>query len=509
MTVTPEVREPRAELPAASPAPRTRTSGLIAAILALFGFRVGIRPIADNSMLLHLRTGITIATTWHIPTRDPYSFTAHLHPWVVESWLAELSYGLAYRVGGLHLVVLEQGVLMAVLALIIATLGRVDGTARMIVTAGVPVFAGIALWSQRPLLFGLLGLALLVLVVQRRWSPWWLLPIGWVWVNTHGSFPLGAVWLATAYVGSALDARSRPRWLEPYVAAFAGSVALGALNPIGPRLVAFPLSVESKRQVFQNIVEWKSPDFQTVAPLFALAFIAVGLVLAFRTRTPLVHSLPFVAFLVLGLISSRNLASACVVLAPLLAAALQPTTLSPARQDVIPVGDDDPPRASDGAAVRPTRDPLLRAMGVVLAVVAVVFAAGVYRGPGLYLKSYPTAAETYLIENHLVRGHRIATQDFVGDYRSLIEGPSSSGVFIDDRYDMYPVAVATDYRTLLVAGARAPAVLQKWDIDEIVWQEGAGLPALLRLTGGWRQVFSGGGFDVLVRDPSVRPAPVP
>ena len=503
MTVTPEVREPSADLTAPRPAPAPRTGGLIAAILALFGFRAGIRPIADNSMLLHLRTGITIATTGHIPTRDPYSFTAHLHPWVVESWLAELSYGLAYRVGGLHLVVLEQGILMASLALVVATLGRVDGTARMIVAAGVPVFAGITLWSQRPLLFGLLGLALLVLVVSRRWSPWWLLPIGWVWVNTHGSFPLGAVWLAAAYAGSAIDIRTRPRWLEPYVLAFGGSVALGAINPIGPRLVAFPLSVESKRQIFQNIVEWKSPDFQTGAALFALVFIAIGLVVAFRGRTPFVHAVPFVGFLVLGLISSRNLAPACVLLAPLLASALKPED-RPVAPDV---GDDRPPDPVPSGA-RARRDPLLRIMAAVLAVVAVIFAVDVYRGSGLYLKAYPTEVETYMIEHGLVRGHRIATQDFVGDYRSLIEGPNSSGVFIDDRYDMYPARVVSDYRTLLVAGAGAPAVLRKWDIDEIVWQEDAGLPALLRLTGGWRQVFADGGFDLLVRDPSVGPRSV-
>jgi hypothetical protein len=497
MTVTPEVHE-SADLIAPHPAPTQRTGGLIAAILALFGFRAGIRPIADNSMLLHLRTGITIAATGHIPTRDPYSFTAHLHPWVVESWLAELSYGLAYRVGGLHLVVLEQGVLMAALALVVAGLGRVDGTARMIVAAGLPVFAGVALWSQRPLLFGLLGLGLLVLVVLRRWSPWWLLPIGWVWVNTHGSFPLGGLWLVAAYLGSMLDTRSRPRWLEPYVIAFTGSIALGAINPIGPRLVAFPLEVESKRRIFQTIVEWKSPDFQSTAPLFALVFIAVGMVVAFRSRTPFLYAAPFVAFLVLGLISARNLAAACVLLAPLLAAALQPSAADT-------VGERGDGRSAPDA--RAGRDPLLRVFAIVLAVVAVVFAVDVYKSPGLYLKSYPTAAEAYLIENHLILGHRIATQDFVGDYRSLIEGPNSSGVFVDDRYDMYPDQVAMDYRTLLVASAGAPAVLQKWDIDEIVWQESAGLPDLLRLTGGWRKAFSAGGFVVLVRDPTVKPSP--
>jgi len=460
---------------------------LVVATLALFGLRVGLQPIHDNSMLLHLRTGIDMARTGHVPRTDPYSFTAPHHPWVIQSWFAELLYGIAYRLGGIHLVVVEQGLLMASLAGVVASIARAGTTARTMASAGITVGAGVALWSQRPLLFGLLALALVILVVERRRSPWWLLPIGWVWVNTHGSFPLGLLWLGAVYVGSLFDQRRRPRHLEPYLAAFVGSLVLGAVNPIGPRLIAFPLVVESKHAVFATIVEWRSPNFQQAEGLFALVFFSLALLVLLRRGGPWGDILAVVGFLALGLVSVRNLAPAAVVLAPALGRALRPKNGAPV-----------------GEAVGPVARPV-KLLAVVLALAAVVFFAAAYRTSGLNLRSYPVGAEVYLRAHGMLDGRRIATQDYVGDYRELVERVNPSKVFIDDRYDMYPASVSADYDRLLAARPDAVSVLAKWEIQVVMWGRNAGLPDELRLAGGWRTVYSDRLWQVLVKDPSVPP----
>jgi hypothetical protein len=462
---------------------------LVIATFGLFGLRLGLQPLSDNSMFLHLRTGIDMATTWHVPRTDPYSFTALHHSWVVESWFAELLYGLAYRAGGLHLVILEQGVLMAALAIVISVLARAGTTLRTIAAAGVAVFAGAALWSQRPLLFGLLALALTILVVEQRRSPWWLLPIGWVWVNTHGSFVLGALWLGGTYVGTAIQEKRRPRELERYGLAFAAAMCAGMANPFGPRLVAFPLVVESKAKVFQTIVEWRSPNFQSAGELFALVFFSLGLLILIRRGAPLRDSLVVVGFLALGLISVRNLSPAAVVLAPALGRAMG------SRGAVEPAAG-----ASQGAVAGPGR--VLRA---VLAVAALIFLVGSYRTSGLRLHNYPVGAEDYLAAHHLLAGQRIATQDFVGDYRELVEGIGPSKVFIDDRYDMYPTSVTDDYDALLAAHSAALNVLNRWDIQIVMWQRYQGLPDELDLAGGWKAVYTDKSWEVLVRSPGTPP----
>ena len=143
---------------------------LFIAAVTLFGFGSGTRPIADNSMFLHMRTGIEIAAGNGIPRHDPYSFTAHGHSWVVQSWFAELTYGVAHRIGGFSLVSLEQGLLMALLALLVAVLARAGTPLRTALAAVVAVGIGSAFWSPRPLLYGLLASSAFPAVFRPRHS---------------------------------------------------------------------------------------------------------------------------------------------------------------------------------------------------------------------------------------------------------------------------------------------------------------------------------------------------
>ena len=153
---------------------------LFVAAFVLFGFRLGARPISDNSMLTHLRTGIDMARTGAIPRTDPYSLTAGGERWVVQSWLPEWTYGWAYRIGGFKLVVLEQAVLLALLAYLVVRLARTGSPLRTALAGVAAVGIGASPWTARPLLFGLLCMALTVTIVERRKPAWWLVPLVWV-----------------------------------------------------------------------------------------------------------------------------------------------------------------------------------------------------------------------------------------------------------------------------------------------------------------------------------------
>ena len=63
-------------------------------------------------------------------------------------------------------------------------------------------------WVERPLLFGLLALCLLLLAAEGRLDPRWLVPTMWLWVYTHGSFPLGLVAVGLLAIGRRLDHES-------------------------------------------------------------------------------------------------------------------------------------------------------------------------------------------------------------------------------------------------------------------------------------------------------------
>jgi hypothetical protein len=456
---------------------------LFIAALVLFGYRLGVRPISDNSMLTHLRTGIDMVRGAGIPRADPYSYTAGGVEWTVQSWLPAWTYGWAHRLGGFRLVVLEQAVLFALLAWLVARLARGGSPLRTALAASVAIAIGAPFWQPRPLMFGLICMAVTVVVVDRRLTPWLLVPVVWVWVNSHGSFPLGLVWLGMRAAGEVLDWRTWPRESMRYVWAFLGSLGVATLNPLGSDLLLFPFTLGEKQEIFSGIVEWQSPDFQSFAGRFALVFLVVALALFARARLAWRDVVVVVGFTALALTASRNLAVLAIVFAPVLGRAV---------------------RRPDSAAPRPPPTPAqVRINGAVLAVLAATFAVftvSVWATEPLSLDGYPVEAVAYLDENGLlVGGHRLAHQDFVGNYLILRFGRDAR-VFVDDRYDMYPLEVSSGYRELLRGGPGWQEVLDRHRVDVVLWNTSRPLASILSVDPRWREVFQDGDWVVLRRE---------
>jgi hypothetical protein len=451
------------------------TESLFVLTIVLFGFRLGAHSIGDNSMFLHLRTGVDMARGLGIPRVDPYSFTAPGHDWVVQSWLASWTYGVLHELGGLRLVILEQAALTGVLAWLVVRLARAGTPLRTALAGTVAVGAGAAYWTQRPLLFGLIALAVTVLAVERRWNPWWLVPIVWVWVNTHGSFPLGVAFLGARLVGEWLDDRELPSLR--CAGTFAVGLVAGAINPLGPRLLTFALAVGEMREVFREVTEWRSPNFQRADGVWTLLFLSIALLILLRTRVAWRHVLPAVGFLALGLVAMRNLSPAAIMLAPALGAALRPP-VAPAE------------RRADAATVN-------TAFLAVLVLAFALFGLSGISGRPLDERTYPAAAARYMEQHGLFDApHRVAHSDVVGDYLILRNGRHAR-VFADDRFDMYPVEVSNDVTTLIHGTSGSLDVLRKWKIDVVLWERTAPLVGLLNASGDWHQVVRRGDWVVL------------
>jgi hypothetical protein len=437
-------------------------------------------------MLTHLRTGRDIVARGSIPRIDPYSFTAGGEHWVVQSWLPDWTYGVAYRFGGYRLVVLEQAVLTALLAWLIVRLARAGTPLRTAQAGLIAVGVGAAIWSPRPLLVGLICMALTVAVVERRRSRWLLVPIVWLWVNSHGSFPLGLLWLGGRAAGEWLEWRSWPRESMRYVGGFVAGLAVSILNPLGARLLAFPLTLGEKREAFLTIVEWRSPDFHRGGGTFALFFLAAALAVLFRARTGWRDLVPSVLFITISLYSVRNLAAAAIVLAPVLGRAFRRP-------------ESAPPQASSRAVATATRLRMNRALLATIVLAFIVFGASVFTTSAVELAPYPTQAVTFLARQGLLEEpHRLAHQDFVGNYLTLRYGERAR-VFIDDRYDMYPLSVTRAYKKLQKGGPEAVAVLDRYQIDVVVWDRTLPLAGLLHSRDGWQEAFRDADWVVMRR----------
>ena len=190
-----------------------------ALVLVLVAGLVGSGELHDNSFLTHLATGRWI-TNGHLGrlwmgVHDPYLWTSNGRTWVVQSWFASVVYDAADRVAG------AAGIRLLVAATamaLTACLWRLSAPGRTLVSRVIAVGGALAIggtvWSERPLMFGLLFLALSLLAADGAMRTTWLVPVGWLWVNMHGSFPLGLVALGTLAVGARLDGESVSRELR-------------------------------------------------------------------------------------------------------------------------------------------------------------------------------------------------------------------------------------------------------------------------------------------------------
>jgi hypothetical protein len=459
---------------------------LFTLVFALFGWGVGIERLSDNSFFWHLRAGDLILDHG-IPHADVWSFSAPGHEWIAQSWLAEAMYAGLDRLGGpfaIRLIGGLVGIAITVLAFRLALRLARDRVRAAGVT--VAALAGLyTLWSERPLLLGVLLLVALLWVVEvpDSWvgrHPMIVLPaIFWLWANVHGTFALGFAYLGLHLVGRWLEGHRPWDGRERRLLAGAGIGFLACfVNPYGAALVTFPVDLLRRGDVLDGVIEWSSPDFHTVRGLaFALWIVVFAAVIAKapRGRVTLRDLVVTVPFLVLGLWALRNVTIAPLVGLPVLARAV-----------AVPVRRPDQPLRFG------------RVLAAVIVGVAVIIGARAARQPDFALDEYPVRAIAAVEEQGLL-GRRLLTDDFAAGYVILRYSPDQR-VFMDDRFDMYPRPVIRDFKTLNAGSRGWERVLRARDIEVVVWERDRVLSQLLRERADWQLTYRDSKHNVFVRD---------
>ncbi len=438
-----------------------RASTVAGGAFALWGLGVGLERLHDNSYLTHVATGRFILAHG-VPTTDPYTFTAHGRPWVVESWLAEVLYRLVEMAWGAHGLQILHGLLCLALGALGWVLSRPARQllGRVLATAGL-LAVGTGYWSPRPLLMALVLFALLIAMVENDTGPpWAVVPLMWLWVQVHGSWPFALAYLVLRLAGRRAD--GTPLGRVPRLLGFAVvGAALGALNPIGLRLVAYPLTVLTHHQAFSHIAEWQSPSFSDAVNVVFLAMALLAVILLVARRGTVEDVLVVTLFTGAALAASRNVPVAALVVTPVLARGLAG------------LGTIDGSERGVGAAVAL----------VALAALGVVLGAGTVRHPAYNLSAYPVSEVTWMQDHGLVPG-RVAAPDYVGNYLEWRYG-TRAHTFIDDRVDIFPPAVNRDYDVLLDGTQGWQAVLARYRFTAVLWPRSEPLASLVAEDPAW------------------------
>lgn len=483
MTVTRPDRSPtdRAAGPAPADAPSSATTPILnlgvftGLAMALVGLGFGASRIADNSFLTHLATGREMLESG-IVREDVFTWTARGESVVVQSWLASLVYGVVDEVAGFHGLRLLTAVLAAVLA---AMCWRLTTASPSIVTRlaiMAPLLAvGYANWSERPLLMAFVLFAATMLVVEGDGRPRWLIVVGAVWVNVHGSWPLGIAYLAVRALGGAVDRESVDREVASGKFLLLGMIVGGIVNPYGPAMLLFPLRLLGRQDVLSHVVEWQSPSFDSTWTR-AFLLLVLGAIVALMRRPRWRDALPVIVFIAAALIGRRNIALASIVMLPVLARGLP--ALFKLTAD----------RTSDA----------IRLGSIALAGLLVVIPLVAMPGPHVDVSRYPedavTAMETELgLEPGVTR---IIHPDFVGNYLDVRYGDAGA-TWIDDRFELHDAALVDDYLLLLDGAPGWAEVLERHGAEAIVWEGDGVLVELAREVAGWSVVWSDEGWTVL------------
>lgn len=314
---------------------------LTIAILFILLFAMAVRVPTDTDTWWHIRSGETIVDNASIPHSDSFSHTRDGADWIDHSWGAQVAlYGAYELFGGGRAPGSSGNIGLALFTAALATLGMLfvflmcEGNAYVrafVVVLGAAAAA--VFWSPRPQMvsfaLGALVLYLIHLYKRRHIDRLWLIPpIFIIWVNMHGGFAIGFIFLlgtiAGEVIGNLLNPggehvirRTRLRKLA-WITALA--VPAVALNPYGIQMLQYPFRTVGIGVLQDFIQEWASPNFhQPQTWPFAVLLLGVLAAAGLSSRRIDWTDLALVAGTALmGLMAGRNIAVFAIAATPVL-----------------------------------------------------------------------------------------------------------------------------------------------------------------------------------------------
>ena len=240
---------------------------------------------------------------------------------------------------------------------------------------------------------------------------------------------------------------------------------LGGINPLGPKLLTFPIHLLGRQAILNHILEWQAPRFIIPGQRLFLLQVAVAALLLARRRN-WVLGVSMAVFVPLALLSARNINVASLVLL---------MAMAPSARTERGLSGEQTARAATLGT------PILLCFGLLMTLVSTT-------KPAVDLSGYPMKAVTWIDAHTDITAERIATQDVIGNFIELV-GNGHIPVFVDDRADMFPEAVFEDSIKLLDADRSWAEVLNRYHVTLVLWSATSPLAAVLEASPNWHIVY--------------------
>lgn len=471
------------------------------AIAAVFLIRAP-HPAASGSVdpdvYWHLLYGHWILDHLAIPAADMWSWTMPGKAYSLTQWLGEVAIAAAERIAG----EIGKQTLAATLASLTILLSYkaarcyLPNRTAAIMSALVGCTVMVSM-TCRPHLFTFAGLAALSWIftaqetTDRKWPLLLVPPIMALWVNLHGGYAFGLIYLwlhagaavVAAFTHNELGKQHRTILLLCGVA-LAGTLST-AINPYGFNVWANTAAVGALKSVSAGLTEeWIPTNIRTnLGFAFLTVVLATIMSMAFSDKRPCMKDgLMLMALLVIGWWATRMSIMASILLVPVIAKFFGHTAFYRLA-------------FADKAKSEGRLHPL-----VALLIIAVIGTGGYLVGSSdktiekRIQRDFPVEEVAFLKRYHF-QGTIMNTMEAGGYLIRYLSQP----VFLDTRLDLYGDDYFFDYMQATAGADSWEAFMAKWSPDLVMLEHGMPLKTLLIQAGTYKVVFTGPRYTLLLK----------
>ncbi len=483
--------------------------------------RDGSSLLDDGDTGWHIVTGVNILKTFGIPYSDPYSHTLAGAPWTAHEWLAEVIFALFWRWMGLNGVVLLAAIIVTLTCFFLYLFMLRRGTNAIIAGSFTILAAATSMlhWLARPHIFSL-PLTLAFIVILERYQRQkvnhlkLLPPLMILWVNLHGGYILGLVFVFL-YAGgnlvrvyTARGGREEAKRMFKTLGVTAVFTLLATfINPRGPAILYFPFHLVGREFIMDNVLEWLSPNFHQYRLFELMLLLFIATFVLSRRKPDIIEGAVALLLTSMSLYSVRYVPLLAVAVTPIAAAragmVLDRLAQSLSSIKVVVAGTDIFKNISENLFELEGRFRRHVWIYAAIGVCTLIALNGGNVGSARVMdyrhnaERFPVNALDFALKNQITG--RMFNNDGWGGY-IIYESYPEYKVFIDGRSDMYGVSLLTEYLKVSGAHLGCEDVLDKHDVTWVLHNANAPICQLLVARGKWKLVYADNTANILLKD---------
>jgi len=474
-------------------------------LLAVLVFGSGNGLLGDGDSGYHIRTGEVILDKQSIPFLDIYSYHTPPLEWTAHEWLAEITMAVIHRTFGLTGVVLFFAVLLAAIHWLLYRVLRSQSN-DIILCALITLLAtatSSSHWLARPHVFSL-ALTLIWYHLLNRFqyqnhrTLFYFPALMLLWVNLHGGYIIGLLLLGIyllgnifhAIFGAPSESTDSQRKAKLIFLCIVATVLVTLLNPVGYKILLFPVRVTSDRFLMDRVAEFLSPNFHEVLPfkyMLLTTIVALGFA---RSSLNLIEVGLLTLLSYMALYSVRHVSLFAIIAAPILLRTGET------------IVNQLSARWLQFYSQRNTNLKVIETKlnGHLWPSLVFLLIGGLYLTGNLRYnfndKVFPVAAVDFL-QREKISGNMFNNDEF-GDYMIFAAWPRYR-VFMDGRSDMYGEKYGNPYLKAAHAFPGWKDVLAQFSIDWVIFDTESALTAALSEQSDWKPIYSDKIATIFVR----------